>query len=224
MLSEEDCLERALVSYRVFCYNAENMGIENFRDRYNFPDLREQVLKEKERFPKISAPAYLAWRFAEFGAEELRSEEVKIKKKARLYHQQNNNEIYHILPFDQEKVSVAYATIGFGLSLKYTEAAFEVGVFDKPGFVNEHNEKIKDNILYRPLYSEPWDAQVLGDDQWTGLMRLGESDRTLSILFEEGYLLMPHFIQEFIGNQDNLFRIRRWILPIYRPLAQRVAA
>ena len=198
------------------------MSVENFRDRYNVSDLKQQILKDKERSSKMSAPAFLAKMFADFGAEELKKEEAKIAKKARLFTARFNQP-YPIRETDLERVVTDYTAVVFGLSIKFTEGVLVEGVFDKPGFVNEHNLNIKGSNFYGPLYSEPWDAQLVEDDRLRQMRELAQNDKTLSIFFEEGYPLMPYFIQQHVGHEENLYRIRKRIIPIYKPLAQKVA-
>lgn len=199
------------------------MSVENFRNQYNTRDLKERISREKERFPQMSAPAFLAMKFADFGAEGLRKEEAKITEKARFYIA-HFGPPYRISDEDMGKVAVNYSAVIFGLSLQFMEDALIWGAFDKPGFVREHNKRIEGSRLYAPLYSEAWEAQAIKNDNLQKMRELVLQDKTLSIFFQEGYPLMPYFIQQHVGHEENIVLIRRTIIPIYQPLAQKAAA
>lgn len=197
------------------------MSIENFRNQYNIPDLIEQISKEKDRFPQMSSPAFLAMKLADFGAEGLKEEEVKLSNRARLYLAETSSP-YPISNTEMERVAINYSAISFGLSLEFMDGALLWGVFDKPGFVREHNKRTEGSRFYRPLYSDLWEAQVIENDYLKQMRDLALQDKTLSFLFQKGYPLMPHFIQRHVGYGANLALIRRSIIPVYFPLAQRL--
>jgi len=197
------------------------MSIENFRDRYNFPDLKDQILKDKERFPQMSSVAVLAMKFADFGGEELKSEEAKIRTKGSLFAERYKQP-YRASSLEMKQVAINYSAIIFGLSIKFTESALFEEVFDKPGFVREHNDRINGSVIYDPLHSQPWDVHLMLGDQLRQLRELAQNDKTLSVFFEEGYSFMPYFIQQYVGHEENLTQIRRSIIPIYKPLAEKL--
>ena len=190
------------------------MSLERFRERYSGPDIRTLISEEKERFPQMPALAFLAMRFADFGSEELKEEEAKITDKARLYFAELGPS-YRISDTEMGRVAINYSAVVFGLGLQFMDDALLWGVFDKPGFVREHNKRIAGSRIYSPLYSDAWEAQAITNNNLRKMRELANADKTLSVFFQEGYPLMPYFIQWQIGHGENLEFIKRRTLTIY---------
>lgn len=191
------------------------MGLENFINRYkNVPDLRQVISLEKEReFPEMSDAGYIAMRFANYGAEGLKEIEEEISLKGPHYN---------INQSDKNKLGFNYSAVVVGTILEFMAHATNRGVFDKPGYVREHNARIKGSKYYRLLYSDPSEAQVIKNEYWGQMRRLGEENPTLSAIFTTGYHLMPDFIQWHIGQMGNLEYIRETTLPVYYSVASRL--
>lgn len=197
------------------------MSVENFRNQYDTPDLKDRISREKDRFPQMANTAFLAMKLADFGAEGLKEEEEKLSNIARLHSAQFGTP-YPVSNADMGRLAINYSAINFGLSLEFMDDALLWGVFDKPGFVREHNKRTEGSRFYRPLYSDVWEAQVIENDYLKQMRDLALQDKTLSFLFQKGYPLMPHFIQRHVGHGANLALIRRSIIPVYFPLAQKL--
>ena len=199
------------------------MGLENFINRYrNVPDLRQVISLEKERkFPGMSDAGYLAMRFADSGAEGLRETEeaISLKEKAYLI---NISPPYKIKHTDRNKLVFNYSAVVVGTILEFMSDAANSRVFDKPGYVEAHNTRIKESKNYYPLYSHPWEAQVIKNEHWEELRRLADEDPTLSAIFTRDYHLMPDFIQWHIGQVGDLEHITGTTLPVYNSVAQRL--
>ena len=194
------------------------MGLENFRERYSGPDFKAFLLREKERFPYMSNIAFLAMRFADFGAEGLKETEKDLVSKAKAYLV-NISPPYPISQLDRVKLGDNYSSIVVGLGLQFMDKALFDGAFDKAGFVREHNKRIEGSVIYAPLFSDDWEALAINNDDLQKMWELANADKTLSVFFNEGFSLMPYFIQKHVENIENLDVIRRNVIPIYYPVA-----
>lgn len=198
------------------------MGVERFRNEYDIPNLKQVILSEKKRqFPEMSDAGYLGMTFADFGAEGLREtqEEISLKEKAHLI---NISSPHNINRSYLNKLGDNYSAVIVGTILEFMAGAIKQGVFDKPGYVREHNTRIKGSKYYYPLYSHPWETQVIKNEYWEQMRRLAEENPTLSAFFTTGYHLMPYFIQEHIVNVGSLEFIIERTLPIYHSVASRL--
>lgn len=197
------------------------MGLENFSATYSGPDFKQFLLREKERFPHMSNVAFLAMRFADFGAEGLKEAEKDVTLKAKKYLV-TFSPPYRINDSDQIILGNNYSSITVGLSLQFMDKALFDGAFNKAGFVREHNKRIDGSILYPPLFSHDWEALAINNEDLRKMRELASADKTLSVFFKEGFSLMPNFIQQHVGDSRNLDAIREKVIPIYYPVASKL--
>lgn len=203
------------------CYNP-TMALERFSAEFNVPNLKQKLLLEKERkFPEMSLAGYLGMKFAEYGAEGLRETEAEISSKAKAYFI-NFSPPYNISHLDRNKLGDNYSAITVGTIIEFMADATNIGLFNKPEYVEVHNARIKNSKFYQPLYSGPSDVQVIKNEYWEQLRRLAEENPTLTSFFTTNYHLMPNFVKWHIERGGSFEVIKRRVIPIYHSVASKL--
>lgn len=189
------------------------MSRERFREEYNVPGLKRRITSEKGlKFQEMGNAEFLAKRFAELGGEEITRVEQEIAKRG--------GEITS----DIDKIGYAFGMVVVGTALQYASDTERFGVFRFPQYINDFNDRIKDNKrklkFIFPTHNA--DVRVLDLKHWEEMRRFVSEYPTLAEFFTIGWHLMPNFIQDHVSREANLTLAKNFILPVFKSAAQRL--